>query len=56
VPDAAASLVGKPLNQSTITAAAETALTGATPLAKNAYKIPLAKALVRRALTTLASA
>jgi xanthine dehydrogenase YagS FAD-binding subunit len=56
VPDAAQSLVGKSLDQSTISAAAETALTGATPLAKNAYKIPLAKALVRKALTSLASA
>jgi xanthine dehydrogenase YagS FAD-binding subunit len=36
--------------------AAESALLGASPLSRNAYKIPLAKALIRRALTSLDSA
>ncbi len=33
--------------------AADAALAGAEPLEHNGYKVPLAKALVRRALTTL---
>jgi len=56
VPAAEAALVGQTLDEKTIAAVAETALQGATPLAKNAYKIPLAKALLRRALTKLATA
>jgi xanthine dehydrogenase YagS FAD-binding subunit len=36
-----------------IAQAANTALEGARPLSNNAYKLPLAKALVRRALTAL---
>jgi xanthine dehydrogenase YagS FAD-binding subunit len=55
-PKAAASLIGKPLDEKSIAAAAEIALEGAKPLAKNAYKVPLAKALMRRALTQLATA
>jgi xanthine dehydrogenase YagS FAD-binding subunit len=53
---AADSLVGKSLDDATIAAAAEAALQGATPLAKNAYKIPLTKTMVRRALAQLATA
>jgi CO/xanthine dehydrogenase FAD-binding subunit len=34
--------------------AAEAAVQGAAPLGHNAYKIPLVRALVRRALRTLA--
>jgi len=56
VPAAEAALIGKPLNAPAISAVAEIALDGAKPLAKNAYKIPLAKALMRRALTQLAKA
>ena len=56
VPKAAESLVGKTLDETSINAAAEIALDGAKPLAKNAYKIPLAKALMRRALTQLVTA
>jgi xanthine dehydrogenase YagS FAD-binding subunit len=56
VPDAEKSLIGKSLDDATIAAAAEIALQGAKPLAKNAYKVPLAKALVRRALGKLATA
>jgi xanthine dehydrogenase YagS FAD-binding subunit len=53
VPKAEAALVGKKLDDQSITAAAETALDGAAPLSKNAYKIPLTKTLVRRALARL---
>jgi xanthine dehydrogenase YagS FAD-binding subunit len=56
VDTAAKSLVGKKLDPPTVSAAADLALQGATPLEHNAYKVPLAKALVRRALTKLATA
>jgi xanthine dehydrogenase YagS FAD-binding subunit len=56
VPKAEAALVGKPMNDESINAAADVALEGAAPLAKNGYKVPLAKALVRRALEKLKSA
>jgi xanthine dehydrogenase YagS FAD-binding subunit len=56
VPKAEQALVGKPLNDATISAVAEAALEGATPLAKNAYKVPLAKAMMRRALSKIATA
>jgi xanthine dehydrogenase YagS FAD-binding subunit len=49
-------LNNKPLDDNTISSAAEAALVGAKPLAKNAYKIPLTKALVRRALNSLKTA
>ncbi|HTW94104.1 MAG TPA: xanthine dehydrogenase family protein subunit M [Tepidisphaeraceae bacterium] len=50
VPKAAASLVGRKLTAESAAKAADIALQGATPLEHNAYKVPLAKALVRRAL------
>jgi xanthine dehydrogenase YagS FAD-binding subunit len=56
VPNAEASLVGKTLNDDTIKEASELALEGAKPLEKNAYKIPLTKTLVRRALNNLRTA
>jgi xanthine dehydrogenase YagS FAD-binding subunit len=56
VPKAEAALIGKPLNDEAIKAAAELALDGAKPLQHNGYKIPLAKTLVRRALGSLKSA
>jgi xanthine dehydrogenase YagS FAD-binding subunit len=43
-------LTGATADDATIVAAAGAALTGATPLARNGYKLPLARALVRRAL------
>ena len=46
-------LVGSPLNESTIEEAARAALEEARPLAQNGYKLPLARALVRRALAAL---
>ncbi|HEX8068941.1 MAG TPA: xanthine dehydrogenase family protein subunit M [Pyrinomonadaceae bacterium] len=50
VPEAEAALAGKRLDQAALDEAARLALAGAKPLAKNAYKIPLTQALVRRAL------
>lgn len=55
VPPAETFLVGKRLDQHTLNEAARLALDGAKPLARNAYKIPLTQALVRRALTKLAA-
>ena len=48
-------LVGKSLTDATIRAAAEAAVTGATPLPGNAYKVDLVKVVVRRALERLRS-
>lgn len=53
VPTAEAFLVGKPINDENVLQAAKLALDGATPLEFNGYKVPLAQALVRRALTKL---
>lgn len=50
VPKAESYLAGKRLSAATLAEAARLALEGAEPLSKNAYKIPLAQALVRRAL------
>src|SRR5437660_813067 len=49
-PKAESYLAGKTLSAGTLAEAARLALDGAEPLAKNAYKIPLTQALVRRAL------
>ena len=43
-------LIGRPICEETALAAAEKALAGAKPLSKNAYKIQIAKALVKRAI------
>ena len=51
VAEAEKALVGQPLNPATLARAAEAALAGATPLEKNGYKVPLAQAVVRRALS-----
>ncbi len=51
---AEAALVGKPLNDATAAAASEASVEGARPLAKNGYKVPLTKAVVKRALLSLA--
>jgi xanthine dehydrogenase YagS FAD-binding subunit len=56
VPKAEAALIGKPLTDENIRAAAEIALEGAKPLEKNGYKVPLAKTLMRRALGSLKTA
>jgi xanthine dehydrogenase YagS FAD-binding subunit len=51
---AEAALIGKPLNEANATAAGVAAVDGARPLAKNAYKVPLTQAVVKRALLSLA--
>lgn len=55
-PDAEAALVGKTLDEASFKAAGEGAVRGAEPLGQNAYKVPLVKGLVFRALQTLARA
>jgi xanthine dehydrogenase YagS FAD-binding subunit len=50
-PEAERLLVGRP-GAEAIAAAAERAVEGATPLAQNGYKVPLLRALVRRAVET----
>ncbi len=47
-------LKGKELSEETAKEAAELALAGAKPLSKNAYKIEIAKALVKRAINGIA--
>ena len=47
-------LTGKPLDASSITAAAEAATKGAEPLGKNAYKVELLRGLVTEELERLA--
>lgn len=50
---AEAALRGRPLDDTTIATAARAATDGAKPLAHNGYKVELAQALVRQALTAL---
>jgi xanthine dehydrogenase YagS FAD-binding subunit len=47
---AEAALVGQRVDQTVTTQAARAALEGATPLSKNAYKLPLVEALLRRTI------
>ena len=54
--DAEAALVGKGLDEDAFKAAGEGAVRGAEPLEHNAYKVPLVKGLVFRALQTLSRA
>ncbi len=49
-------LVGRKIDRETCAAAGEAALAGAQPLEYNAYKIPLAKGLITKALLKLAPA
>ena len=51
---AEAAITGKPLDEASAAAAGVAATDGARPLAKNAYKVPLTQAVVRRALLSLA--
>jgi Aerobic-type carbon monoxide dehydrogenase, middle subunit CoxM/CutM homologs len=51
--EAAAALEGRPLDDKTASAAANLALAKATPFAHNGYKVPIARALIRRALMKL---
>lgn len=55
-PEAEKVLVGKAVNEETARAAAKAAVRGATPLARNAYKLPIFETLVRRALLAAAGA
>lgn len=54
VPDAEKYLVGKQLNADVLAEAGKIALAEAKPLEKNAYKVPLAQTLVRRAVAKAA--
>ena len=51
---AEAVLLSSRLDQNLIDEAAEAAVAGAAPLRLNAFKVPLARTLVRRALRALA--
>jgi xanthine dehydrogenase YagS FAD-binding subunit len=55
VPAAEKFLVGKPLSNDVLVETSKIALADAKPLEKNAYKVPLAQTLVRRALARAAS-
>lgn len=48
--EAAEFLIGKTANESNATRAGEITMKGATPLAHNAYKVPIFKAIVKRAI------
>jgi xanthine dehydrogenase YagS FAD-binding subunit len=54
-PEAEQAIVGKPLNKDTAQKAADAALSKASPLSHNAYKVKLAKVAVTRALLKAAS-
>jgi xanthine dehydrogenase YagS FAD-binding subunit len=54
VPDAERLLAGQSITADLAANVAEAALAGARPLAKNAYKVPLAKSIVARSLQGLA--
>ena len=49
-------LVGKKLDEELARQAAKAAVSGATPLSKNAYKVPMLEAVVRRTLLAAAGA
>ncbi len=53
VPDAERILAGQRITPELAAKAGEVAIAGATPLAKNAYKIPLTQAIVRRTILEL---
>ncbi len=56
VPDAEAMLAGQRITEDLAAAVAEKALEGARPLAKNGYKVPLAKSAVKRTLLAMVAA
>jgi xanthine dehydrogenase YagS FAD-binding subunit len=49
-------LAGQSLNDERAAEAARAAVAGATPLSKNAYKIPILEAVVRRTILQAAAA
>jgi xanthine dehydrogenase YagS FAD-binding subunit len=55
VPNVERLLAGQRITPALATKAGEAAVAGAQPLAKNAYKVPLTKALVRRTVLALAT-
>ena len=55
VPDAEKLLAGRQITPGLAAQAAEAALAGANPLAKNGYKVPLTKAIVQRTALALAA-
>ena len=55
VPSAEALLAGQRITQGLAAKAAKSALAGATPLAKNAYKVPLTREIVQRTVLGLAT-
>jgi xanthine dehydrogenase YagS FAD-binding subunit len=55
VPEAERVLVGQRVTPELAAKAAETALAGAQPLAKNAYKVPLTKQIVQRTVAAVAA-
>jgi xanthine dehydrogenase YagS FAD-binding subunit len=55
VPDAESALAGAAIDRERARAAAEAALKGAAPLSENAYKIAIAKVIVRRAILRAAA-
>lgn len=48
-------LIGKPVNAAAAEAASKSALAGATPLSMNAYKVKIAKTVIKRAILSEAS-
>jgi len=56
VPKAEALMAGKPFSPELAAEVATAALTGAKPLEKNRYKVPLTQTLVRRALAKVCGA
>jgi len=51
--ESAALLIGKTIDQSSAYSAGEASVKGATPLSGNAYKVPIFKAIVKRAILKL---
>ena len=54
LPEVERALTGQPMTEETAAKAGEMAIAGARALAKNAYKLPLTKNLVRRTILDLA--
>jgi xanthine dehydrogenase YagS FAD-binding subunit len=55
LPEVERMLVGQHINEQLASQAGEAAVSGANPLAKNKYKVPMTKAVVRRTLMELAN-
>ena len=55
LPEVERLLIGQRITPALAARAAETAITGARPLARNGYKVPLTKGVVERTLTELSA-